>query len=54
MTRSQSVKTLAKNSLLYLGLAIVVVIAVPLLAGLAYGVRLLIPLLIGGPWLPSQ
>jgi glycine cleavage system H lipoate-binding protein len=46
MTRSQSVKTLAKNSLLYLGLAIVVVIAVPLLAGLAYGVRLLIPILI--------
>lgn len=46
MTRSQSMKKLAKNSLLYLGLAIAVVIAVPLLAGLAYGVRLLIPLLI--------
>ena len=46
MTRSQSVKRLAKNSLLYLGLAIAVVAAVPLLAGLAYGVRLLIPLLI--------
>jgi glycine cleavage system H protein len=46
MTRSQSMKTLAKNSLLYLGLAIAVVIAVPLLAGFAYGVRLLIPLLI--------
>jgi glycine cleavage system H protein len=46
MTRSQSVKTLAKNSLLYLGLAIAVVVAIPLLAGLAYGVRLLIPLLI--------
>jgi len=46
MTRSQSMKTLAKNSLVYLGLAIAVVIAVPLLAGLAYGVRLLIPLLI--------
>ena len=46
MTRSQSVKTLAKNSLLYLGLAIAVVAAIPLLAGLAYGVRLLIPLLI--------
>jgi glycine cleavage system H protein len=48
MTRSQSMKTVAKNSLLYLGLAIAVVIAVPLLAGLAYGVRLLIPLLIVG------
>jgi glycine cleavage system H lipoate-binding protein len=46
MTRSQSVKTLAKNSLLYLGLAIAVVVAIPLLAGLAYGVRLLIPLVI--------
>ena len=46
MTRSQSVKTLAKNSLLYVGLAIAVVAAIPLLAGLAYGVRLLIPLLI--------
>ena len=46
MTRSRSVKTLAKNSLLYLGLAIAVVAAIPLLAGLAYGVRLLIPLLI--------
>jgi glycine cleavage system H protein len=46
MTRSQTMKKLAKNSLLYLGLAIAVVIAVPLLAGLAYGVRLLIPLLI--------
>lgn len=46
MTRSQSIKTLAKNSLLYLGLAIAVVAAIPLLAGLAYGVRLLIPLLI--------
>jgi glycine cleavage system H protein len=39
-------KSLAKNSLLYLGLAIAVVVAVPLLAGLAYGVRLLIPVLI--------
>ncbi len=48
MTRSQSVKTLAKNSLLYLGLAIAVVAAIPLLAGLAYGVRLLIPLMIVG------
>lgn len=46
MTRSQSMKILAKHSLLYLGLAIAVVVAVPLLAGLAYGVRLLIPLLI--------
>ena len=46
MTRSQSVKTLAKNSLLYLGLAVAVVVAIPLLAGLAYGVRVLIPLLI--------
>jgi len=48
MTRSQSVKTMAKNSLLYVGLAIVVVAAMPLLAGLAYGVRLLIPFLIVG------
>jgi glycine cleavage system H protein len=46
MTRSQSAKTLAKNSLLYVGLAIAVVAAVPLMAGLAYGVRLLIPILI--------
>jgi glycine cleavage system H protein len=46
MTRTQTMKTLAKNSLLYVGLAIAVVIAVPLLAGLAYGVRLLIPVLI--------
>jgi len=46
MTRSQSVKTLAKSSLLYLGLAVAVVAAIPLLAGLAYGVRLLIPVLI--------
>ena len=46
MTRSQSLKRVAKNSLLYLGLAIAVVAAIPLLAGLAYGVRLLIPLLI--------
>ena len=48
MTRSQSVKTLVKNSLLYVGLAIAVVAAIPLLAGLAYGVRLLIPVLIVG------
>ncbi len=44
MTRSQSAKSLVKNSLVYLGLAIAVIAAVPLMAGLAYGVRLLIPL----------
>jgi glycine cleavage system H protein len=46
MTRSQSMKTLAKSSLIWLGLAIAVVIAVPLLAGMAYAVRLLVPVLI--------
>lgn len=39
-------KKLAKNTLLYVGLAVAVVAAIPLLAGLAWGVRLLIPLLI--------
>jgi glycine cleavage system H lipoate-binding protein len=43
MTRSQSVKRLAKNSALYLSLAVAVIIAIPVLAVLAYGVRLLVP-----------
>ena len=43
MIHSQSAKRLVKNSLLYLGLAIAVVAAIPLLAGLALGARLLIP-----------
>ncbi len=46
MTRSENIKRVAKSSLLYLGLAVAVVLALPLLAGLAYTVRLLIPLLI--------
>jgi len=46
MTRTDSAKKVAKNALLYLGLTAAVVVAIPLLAGLAYGVRLLIPLLI--------
>jgi glycine cleavage system H protein len=43
MIRSESAKRLVKNSLLYLGLAIAVVAVIPLLAGLAFGARLLIP-----------
>jgi len=43
MTRSQSVKSLAKNSALYLSLAVAVIVAIPVLAVLAYGVRLLVP-----------
>jgi glycine cleavage system H lipoate-binding protein len=43
MTRSQSVKRLAKNSVLYLSLAVAVIVAIPVLAVLAYGVRLLVP-----------
>ena len=43
MTRSESAKRLVKSSLLYLGLAIAVVAVIPLLAGLAFGARLLIP-----------
>ena len=46
MTRAQTAKNLAKNILLYVGLAVVVVAAIPLLASLAWGVRLLIPLLV--------
>jgi glycine cleavage system H protein len=46
MTRATTAKKLAKNTLLYLGLALAVIAAIPLLAGLAYGVRLLIPLLL--------
>ena len=43
MTRSTTVKLLAKNSLLYMALTLAVVMAVPVLAGLALGVRLFIP-----------
>jgi len=43
MIRSQSVKRLAKNSALYLSLAVAVIVAIPVLAVLAYGVRLLVP-----------
>jgi glycine cleavage system H protein len=46
MTRAQVAKKLAKNALLYVGLAVVVVAAIPLLAGLAWGVRLMIPVLL--------
>ena len=46
MTRAQIAKKLAKNTLLYAGLALAVVAAIPLLAGLAWGVRLLIPVLL--------
>ena len=44
MTRSQSMKRLAKNSALYLSLAVAVIVAIPVLAIFAYGVRLLVPL----------
>jgi hypothetical protein len=46
MTRATTAKLLAKNSLLYLALGLAVVIAVPFLAGLALGVRLLVPVLL--------
>ncbi len=46
MTNLQSGKQIAKTSLVYLGLALGLIAAVPLLAGLAYAVRFLIPLLI--------
>jgi glycine cleavage system H protein len=46
MTRSETAKRVAKSSLLYLGLGVAVVLAVPVLAGLAFGLRFLIPLLI--------
>jgi glycine cleavage system H lipoate-binding protein len=43
MNRSQSVKRLAKDSALYISLAVAVIVAIPVLAVLAYGVRLLVP-----------
>ena len=46
MIRSQSVKRLAKNYALYLSLAVAVIVAIPVLAVLAYGVRLLVPFLL--------
>jgi glycine cleavage system H protein len=48
MNRAQVTKKLAKNALLYVGLAVAVLAAIPLLAGLAYGVRALIPLMLVG------
>jgi glycine cleavage system H protein len=42
MIRSQTFKMLAKNSLLFGGLAIAMIAAIPLLAGLLFGARLLI------------
>ena len=46
MTRSKTAKLLAKNSLLYLALTLAVMAAVPVLAGLALGVRLFMPALL--------
>lgn len=46
MTRSQSIRRLTKNSALYLGLAMAVIVAIPALAALVYGIRLVIPLVI--------
>jgi hypothetical protein len=46
MTRSTTAKALAKNSLLYLTLTAAVVVVVPVLAGLALGMRLFIPVLL--------
>jgi glycine cleavage system H protein len=46
MSQSQLGKQVAKTSLLYVGLALALVVALPLLAGLAYAVRLLIPVLL--------
>jgi glycine cleavage system H lipoate-binding protein len=48
MTNIQSSKQIAKTSLLYAGLALALIIALPLLAGLAYALRFLIPVLIVG------
>jgi glycine cleavage system H protein len=48
MTHSESAKHIAKTALLYLGLTVALVVALPLLAGLAYGVRVLVPVLIVG------
>jgi glycine cleavage system H protein len=46
MTRTMIAKRIAKTTLLYLALAVAVVVALPILAGLAYGIRLVIPVLI--------
>lgn len=48
MSHIQSSKQIAKTSLLYAGLALALIIALPLLAGLAYAVRFLIPILVVG------
>jgi glycine cleavage system H protein len=48
MNRAEIAARLAKHSLLYVGLTLAVIVAVPMLAGLAYVVRILIPLLIVG------
>lgn len=48
MSHIQSSKQIAKTSLLYAGLALALIIALPLLAGLAYAMRFLIPVLIVG------
>jgi glycine cleavage system H protein len=48
MSNIQISKRIAKTSCLYLGLALVLIVALPLLAGLAYAMRFLIPALIVG------
>jgi glycine cleavage system H protein len=48
MSNIQFSKQIAKTSLLYAGLALALIVALPLLAGLAYAVRFLIPVLIVG------
>lgn len=48
MSHIQFSKQLAKTSLLYASLAVVLIIALPLLAGLAYAVRFLVPVLVVG------
>lgn len=48
MSNLQFSKQIAKTSLLYVALALALVVALPLLAGLAYAVRFVIPVLIVG------
>jgi len=48
MSNSQVSKRIAKASCLYLGLALALIVALPLMAGLAYAIRFLIPVLIVG------
>jgi hypothetical protein len=43
MTRSQLAKMLARHALLYLALALAILVAVPLVAGLALASRFLLP-----------